>query len=108
MTMEHANGNDQKGKYKELYEGLKRACERHHIKVEEVMDLKDYAGMNDVIAGQLGYHMPKKTIYIDCNLSTQGKYETLKHEMIERKLMSKGVKYWKAHCEALRREKYGQ
>lgn len=97
--------------YKEAYLKLKQICIGRGYKIEEVPDskTKDYVGMNDLAAKDLGYpKMPKKTIYVDNWIDSKAKYHTLKHEMIERGLMAKGKSYWAAHKVALRREKYGR
>lgn len=97
--------------YKEAYLKLKQRCHNLGYTVKEVVDskTKDYVGMNDLAAKDIGYpRMSKKCLYVDNWLGYEARYHTLKHEMIERKLMSQGKRYWSAHTIALRREKYGK
>ncbi len=97
--------------YREAYQNLKQKCTGSGIKVEEVCDskTKDFVGMNPEAAKAFGYKgIGKNTIYIDNWLDNKAKYHTLKHELIEMKLMDGGKKYWAAHKIALKREKYGR
>ena len=93
--------------YKEEYAGLIRKCVSCGLRVKEVGDrtTRDYVGMNDMAGKAMGFKIPDKTIYIDNNMSMAGKVHTLRHEMIERKLMKDGKNYWEAHKEALRGER---
>ena len=86
---------------------LTKQCKEKGIKVKLVprSKLKDYSGINDRAAKVFGYpKMKPKTIEIDKTLSSNTKLRTLRHELVERKLMSKGNKYWKSHKIALRHE----
>ncbi len=90
------------------YTELKGKCEEEGITVKEVPKerLKDFAAIHDKVAPVFGYpKLPIKTILIDKTLPSKTKLHTLRHEMIERKLMVKGKKYWPAHCISLVREK---
>jgi hypothetical protein len=94
-------------KYKEWLDELLEYTKGKGITVKFVNDYvtRDYVGMNPEIADAMGFAMPDDTIYIDKNLSYKAKYHTLRHELEEMDLMSKGTKYWKAHCKSLRNEK---
>jgi len=66
--------------------------------------LKDYAGMNKYAAKSLGYPLKEDIILVDESMTREEKNRTIKHEMIERSLMKKGMTYWKAHRIALSKE----
>jgi hypothetical protein len=86
---------------------LVRQTRNRGIKVRFVADRKtqDYIGMNSRAAKVMGYSMPDNTIYVDKNLSQEGKYQTLKHELAELHLMTEhGMKYFPAHIIALKEE----
>jgi hypothetical protein len=72
------------------------------------IDMTDskYQGMNYYANRELrtGYDMNKNDILLDKKLSRKDKITTLRHELIERRLMSKGWKYKKADKIALRYE----
>lgn len=90
------------------YVNLLKICKKEGITVKLVprSKLKDYAAMNDKAAKVLGYpRMKPKSIEIDKTLSSNTKLRTLKHELVERKLMAKGNKYWKSHKIALKKER---
>ncbi len=67
-------------------------------------ELKDYAGMNDKAAKAMGHPLPAKTIIWDDKLPVKDQYQTVKHELHERRDMSHGMKYWPAHGRALEAE----
>lgn len=73
------------------------------------IDMSDskYQGMNYYANKELqtGYDMKKNDILLDKKLSRKDKITTLRHELIERRLMSKGMKYKNADKIALRYEK---
>ena len=84
-----------------------KVCRNQGIRVKFVPDGKtrDYIGMNPEAAKEMGYKMPSHTFYIDRHLSTEDKYHTLKHELLEYNLMkNKGMRYFPAHCKALEDE----
>ena len=89
--------------YKSSLQNLKSKARQEGFTVRCLKGkLKDYAGMNDLIASQIGYpDMDKKTIDIDSDMSYKNQYITLAHELREREKMSKGKKYWNAHVETL-------
>jgi hypothetical protein len=91
--------------YQSMYFQLKRLAEAHDINVETMMSnrLHDYAGMNDEAAETFGMPFPKRTV-ATCPESWERKYKDLKHELIERRLMAKGMKYFPAHKIALKVE----
>ncbi len=84
-------------------------CVAMNLKLEYVGKgiLKDYIGMNSGAAAQMGFKMPTHTIYVLRGLDDKIKLHTLLHEMIEYKLIKKGMKYWDAHCIALKSEEIG-
>jgi hypothetical protein len=87
---------------------LKKECEEEGLIIKEVPreSLKDFAGMNEYVAPIFGYpRVPPKTILIDKSLPSKTKLRTLKHEIVERRLMAKGMKYWPAHVVSLRAER---
>lgn len=93
--------------YKEMLKRLEAKCREMGFKVKYVGErrLADYAGMNFYAAKDMGYpNCGKKEFHIARDMSNQEKYETLKHEMIESKLMADGDSYWEAHRVALRQE----
>ena len=93
--------------YKEMLKRLEEKCKELGFDVKYVSErrLADYAGMNYLAAKDMGYpNCGKKEFHIAKNMSAQEKYETLKHEIIERKLMADGDSYWEAHRQALRQE----
>jgi len=86
---------------------LIKVCKNQGISVRFVPDGKtrDYIGMNPEAAKDMGFKMPAHTFYIDRNLSTEDKYHTLKHELLEyNDMKNNGMPYWKAHCRALQNE----
>jgi hypothetical protein len=93
-------------------QALVAECNRKGVVVKFVATsvLRDYAGMNDEIGRKLGFKMHgrtlrDKTIIIDRNLSPETKLATLKHELVEMRLMSKNnMPYWNAHKRALKVE----
>lgn len=90
------------------YDRYKDKAKKKGFRVVEVTTrtVADYGGMNTRAAKSLGFKkMPRKTIYIDKNLSDMTKGRTLKHEMCEYDLMGKGKDYFDAHRIALRKEK---
>ena len=93
-------------KYKRGLEILLNRCEKEGIKVKFVKDdiTKDFAAMNEYAGKAFGYPIPDDTIYIDKRMSIPAKYRTLKHELDEVHFMEKGMKYWPAHCKALKLE----
>jgi hypothetical protein len=68
--------------------------------------MHDYAGMNWKVAHLKGYGfpIPDDTIYIAEAMNWQKRYETLRHELIEIKIMTHKDVYWPAHCVALEEE----
>ena len=89
--------------HKKLSDMIK-ICHNKGIAVKFVPDAKtrDFLGMNPAAADAMGYKMPKRTFYVDRNLSTEDKYEVLKHELVEYECMKQGkMKYFPAHVIAL-------
>jgi hypothetical protein len=86
--------------------GVTNAAKKRGLKVKLVDSrrLKDYAGMNDLIAKKLGFKCPPKTIMADKHMSMPKQRQTLRHEIIERGHMANGMPYWKAHKIALKQE----
>ena len=87
---------------------LAKQCKQKGITVKLVSPkrIKDFAGMHDKVAKVFGYpKMKPKTIEIDRTLSIKTKVRTLKHEMVERRLMANGKKYWPSHKVALKKER---
>lgn len=69
--------------------------------------MRDYASMNYHAAKALGFNdvkMHPNMILVDKRLSQKQKKATIRHEIIEDRLMSKGAPYWKAHKFALKHE----
>ena len=80
------------------------------VKFVDSKILKDYAGMNPEAAEAMGfpdYDGDKRTkeILIDRTLPEETQTRNLKHELVEMRLMQKGMKYWEAHEIALDKEK---
>jgi hypothetical protein len=90
------------------YSQLKNYCKSKKIKVKEVPTsrLKDFCAMNDEAARKMGYpKMKDRSVIIDKNVKSDTKYKTLKHELVEMRLMeNKRYPYWKAHKIALKAE----
>jgi hypothetical protein len=86
--------------------GVVNAAKKRGLKVKLVDSrrLKDYAGMNDLIAKKMGFKCPPRTIMADRDMSIPKQRQTLRHEIIERGHMAKGMPYWKAHKIALKNE----
>jgi hypothetical protein len=87
---------------------LKDSIKRDRINYKAInMDNSDYQGMNYYANKELktGYKMGKNDIYYDQTLNPKDKQTTIRHELIERKIMSKGVKYKEAHKIANKYEK---
>jgi hypothetical protein len=66
--------------------------------------IKDYAGMNSIVAVKLGYPTTPNTIEIDGSMPLGKQCQTLKHELDEVGTMQQGVPYWPAHNQALQTE----
>jgi hypothetical protein len=86
--------------------GVINAAKKRGLTVKQVdtRRLKDYAGMNDLIAKKMGFKCPKNTVMVDRHMSIPKQRQTVRHEIIERGEMAKGMPYWKAHKIALKRE----
>lgn len=58
-----------------------------------------WAGMNSYAARRIGFKhkMKPHEIWIDRNMSKKRIRKTIRHELVERKLMRKGMGYHKAH-----------
>lgn len=70
-------------------------------------ELNDYAGMNPQAADVMGYEdIEHDELKIDGNLDLDTQVNNLRHEIIEKDLMKKGMKYYPAHVIALKLEKY--
>lgn len=73
------------------------------------VDMKDsdYIGMNYYANKELkaGYNMKPRDVLIHKGLHSKKKYEVMRHELIERNLMKKGMKYKEADKIATRYEK---
>jgi hypothetical protein len=84
---------------------LVKYCKTKGITVKLVGDsvLHDFAGMNKFAGDKFGFKPKLKhnEILIDKHLSNSVKFKTLKHELVERDLMSEGESYWSAHKTAL-------
>jgi hypothetical protein len=91
--------------YQIQYWQLKRFSEAHGLKVKTLGNdkLHDYAGMNDEAADEFGMPFPRRTVATQPE-SWERKYKDLKHELVERRLMEKGWKYFPAHKRALEAE----
>lgn len=93
--------------YKEQYQRLVKHAKDKNITVKEVTPrtLADYAGMNGYAAKKMGCpRVDKKEIFILKGMNYKDKYETLRHELNEIRLMAKGSEYWQAHRASLRIE----
>jgi hypothetical protein len=79
---------------------------KYKIKYVGNEQLKDYAGMNYHAGKVLGFipKLKKNEILIDKKLSKKDKQKTIRHEIIEDKLIKKGMGYFKAHKIALKYE----
>jgi hypothetical protein len=90
------------------YSQLRKYCKAKKIKVKEVpaSRVKDFAAMNYDAAKAFGFPRIKKNeIIIDRTSKSDRKYRDLKHELVEKNLMErKHLKYWQAHCRALKAE----
>lgn len=93
--------------YKAVYRDLVKVARNQGIKVRQVPHsvLKDFWGMNWLLAKQIGYKIPAYTVHIRETLNDKNKAETLNHELIEVSKMRKGNKYWSSHLKALAGEK---
>jgi len=97
------------------YSGLKKEmrelleyCEDKGIRVKFVTSkvLYDYAGMNPGAAKIIGFKDIKDNeILIDKTLPEYEQCDNIKHELVEKNLMDKGMPYWPSHLKALRAEK---
>lgn len=87
---------------------LVEKCKKDGLRVVRVDPdvLADYAGMNYYASKKFGFrkNMKPNEIYIDKTLPLDVQCRTLRHEMIERKLMAGGMDYWDAHRIATRKE----
>lgn len=94
--------------YKHKYLDLEKRAEKRGITVilkpPEVMH--DYAGMNWIVGKMEGFGFPikKNEIFIARDMDWKKRYETLRHELIETKIMNEGDEYWAAHQVALKKE----
>jgi len=87
---------------------MKYVKSHYRIKFVPKNKLKDYAGMNYYAGKAMGYNdypINKNTIIIDASLPKKVRHETIKHEIVEAKLMRKGMSYFEAHKRALQAEK---
>lgn len=80
------------------------------VKFVDSKILKDYAGMNPEAAEAMGFpdydgDKQTKEILIDRTLPEETQTRNLKHELVEMRLMQKGMKYWEAHEIALGKER---
>jgi len=91
--------------FKDRFRNLANEARKKGLHVHFVRNLKDYAGMNWKIARSMGYSCAPKTILIASNMTWETKYRTLRHELVEVGLMKSGMKYWPAHCRALKSER---
>ena len=75
----------------------------HEVKVGPKI-LKDYSGMNDMAAKQLGFpwHYKKNDILVDKTASSHEQHEIFVHEMVEETNMRQGDNYWKAHQKSMK------
>jgi hypothetical protein len=91
------------------FEDLLAWCKSKGIKVTftDSRTLKDYAGMNPVIAKKMGFkNIDKNEILIDVQLPEDVQFRNLVHELIEQELMRDGDSYWEAHKKSLAAEKW--
>lgn len=88
------------------FEILKKRAEAQGFKIKLVSSktLGDYEAMNPEAAKVFGRKQPGNMIEIEQGLPPEKKYRDLNHELIERRLMAGGMKYWPAHRVASRRE----
>jgi hypothetical protein len=98
---------DYRKKIEELLVAYRKAGIRVHFVPRSV--LKDFGGMNDEAAKQLGFRrLPDDTILVDKSMKLSDQYVTLLHEPEEMVRMEKlHGKYWPEHIAALRHEKRG-
>jgi hypothetical protein len=93
--------------HKTKYNKMLREAHKQGLRVRSVgaRTLHDYAGMNNEAAREFGMKMPRKTILLAKGQNYKQKANNLEHELVERRLMKKGMPYWKAHQQALRLER---
>jgi len=104
-----APGSEEREYQQRYFDLVKRARAKGlHIFLKPDSIVKDYGGMNWKVAHLKGYGFPinEDTIYIASSLNWRKRYETLRHELIETKLMDENEMYWPAHCKALKDEHY--
>jgi len=89
--------------FMEKYHDLADRARQKGLVVEFKSDkvLKDYLGMNWLVGKQLGFPIPDHCLYISDSASWKDKYETLVHELIEVKYMTRDDTYWPGHCRAM-------
>ena len=71
--------------------------------------LKDYDGMNAYAGKAMGFKpkLKKDEVLVDRRLKASYKKEVVAHEIIEARLMKRGMHYWTAHNIALKTAKEG-
>ena len=94
-----------KRNYKQEYLALRKNAHKKGIKVRENWHNDIWRGMNPKAGRSLNVRCPKKTVLLSTSEDTyKEKAETTRHELVELKLMNKGLKYRKAHKIAMRKE----